>query len=170
MAFHPLCSSWKTESRLVEECHHVCLIPCSSSGLCPCPIPLCSQQLIVCLWAPHPQFLRVHGTPQVDNWLGREVARPEQQHKFHPCSEHGFLSVKHMLDIAGNGDPFQDFEHCWTLMHSQNSNQSHLGPSVVSQNLWHFSMTQRNTLWTGKVKEVAFGFVYLFLFKSAFIL
>lgn len=62
---------------------------------------------------------------------------PGQQHKFCP---HSWAWSKTYAGFCSNGDPFQDFEHCWTFLHSQKSNHSHLGPSVLSQNWWDFSM------------------------------
>lgn len=105
-----------------------------------------------------PSFCRHLAQPkQTIVWEGR---LPGQQHKFCPRS---WAWSKTYAGCCSNGDSFQDFEHCWTLMHRQKSNQSHLGPSVRSQNWWDFSNARSNTLWAGKVKEVSLGFVYLFV-------
>lgn len=167
MAFHLCSSSWKTEPRLMEEYHHICLIPSSSLGLCPCLMPLCSQQLIICLWAPHSQLLGEFGTAKVGNWLGRKGAKAATQ--FLPRI---WACVSLCETYAGHCRRWRSLPGFWTLLNfDAQSEVKPKTPGTICQNLssqvkiCDMSAQRTKILWAGKVKEVQFGFVcFIFLF------
>lgn len=131
MAFHLCSSSWKTEPRLMEEYHHICLIPSSSLGLCPCLMPLCSQQLIICLWAPHPQLLGEFGTAKVGNWLGRKGAKAATQ--FLPRI---WACVSLCETYAGHCRQWRSLPGFWTLLNfDAQSEVKPKTPGTICQNL-----------------------------------